>query len=192
MTIFPAANKPYSLFILGLVLTTIATLILYKIIPTYNLLGGQWLIYPQGETSPKTLVDEISYTNTKFLIRLGIYNSVYWLFFLLVYIGLQYFAKIRVQMRYIKVHFILSLLAFLFIICLNDKITFASTYFNTGASDIYISSDLPEIDMAQMSSDIQFMSSLTSSTSLIGMALLVSGIGIFFVGLIMEVKSFKP
>jgi hypothetical protein len=182
MVAIDTMDKPYRLFIIGLILTTTATLLLYKFIPTYNLLGGQWSVYLPGEATPHA-AKKMSYTNTDILIRLAICNLVYWSVFILTYAGLRHLTRIRFQSRYLKIHFTLSLLAFVFVICLNNKVTFASTYFNSGPSDIYISGELSKFDMSQINSESQFRTSLTSTTSLIGIGCLVLGIGLFLVNI---------
>jgi hypothetical protein len=184
-------NRPYRLFIIGLLTTTTLTLLLYKFTPTYNLFGGQWSVYLPGQATAQAVTDNMRYTNTDILITLGIYNLVYWSFVSLAYAGLQHLTRIRFQSRDIKVHFTLSLLAFVFVICLNNKVTFVSTYFNSGPSDIYISGDLSKVDMSQINNLIQFRTSLTSPTSLIGIGFLVLGMGLFLVNIYKGLKRFE-
>ena len=173
-------DRPYRLFIIGLLTTTTLTLLLYKFIPTYNLLGEQWTIYTPGQTTPELVTNVKSYTNIDILLKLGICNFVYWSIFSLIYTALPHLTRIRFQSTYLKFHFASSILAFVFIICLNNKVTFASTYLNSGPSDIYISADLSKYDISQFSRAFQFRSSLISTTSLIGIAFLVFGTGLFF------------
>ena len=185
-------DRPYRLFIIGLLTTTTLTLLLYKFIPTYNLLGGRWTIYPPGQTNPQLVTNGESYTNTDILLKLGIYNFVYWSIFILIYTALPHLTRIRFQSIYLKFHFASSILAFVFIICLNNKVTFASTYFNSEPSNIYISSDLSKYDISQLNREFQFISSLMSTTSLIGIAFLVFGTGLFFVNVNKGLRRIEP
>jgi hypothetical protein len=183
MVVTASTDRPYRLFIVGLLITTTATVLLYKFIPTYNLIGGQWSLYLPGHSLNQAVTDKMSYTNTEILIRLGICNLVYWSFISLTYGGLQHLSRIRFQSSDLKIHFTASLLAFVFVICLNNKVTFASSYFNWGHSDIYISGDLPKVDMSLYNSEAQFRASLTSLTSLIGIGFLALGNGHFLINI---------
>jgi len=185
-------ERPYRLFIVGLLTTTSLTLLLYKFIPTYNLLGGQWTIYNPGQTNPELVTNVESYTNIDILLKLGIYNLVYWSIFILIYTALPHLTRIRFQSTYVKFHFATSILAFVFIICLNSKVTFASTYLNSGPSDIYISADLSKYDISQFNREFQFRSSLISTTSLIGIAFLIFGTGLFFANVNKGLRRIEP
>lgn len=184
MVVTDSTDRPYRLFIIGLLTSVAATVLLYVFIPTHNLLGGQWSVYLPGKALPQPATDMMIYTNVDILVRLGVYNMVYWAFISLAYAGLHHLTRIRFQNIGLKIHFALSLLAFVFVICLNNKVTFASTYFDSEPSDIYVSGDLSKVDISLINREIQFRASLTNLTTLIGIGFLGLGSVIFLFGIL--------
>lgn len=175
-------DRPYRLFIIGLILTATATVLLYELLPNYNLLGGQWTIYLPGHATPQVFTDKESYNNTDILLELGVYNLAYWSICILIYTALTHITRIRFYRRHINFHFALSVLAFVFIICFNDRITFADI-FRPEPSAIYISAEAIKFDFSQFDRELLFKGALTKPTSLIGIALLTFGNGLFLMNI---------
>ena len=163
-------TKPYRLFIIGLIITTITTFLLYKFLPKYNLLDGQSLIYLPGQSSPQTTTNNQIYTNIDILFKLGTYNFIYWTVLVASYLAA---IKINFSKNFVNAHFILSIIGFLLIICLNKSITLTDFY--SVKSDIYVSADVSEADKITLDKKMIFNNSLTNSTSLLGIFAL--GIG---------------
>lgn len=179
---------PVQLFMIGLVLTAIATVLLYQFIPTYNYLGIKPFVYPRVITAEET------FTNADLLLRLGIYNAGYWVVVVLVYAALLYFTQIRFQKSLLLIHFVLAIAAFICIVCLNRYVT-GVHFFQWEPSDIKISMEEPTTNLPPLSRDIVIRYSLAIRTSLIGLAFLALGTGCFLVnavlGLIRQKKFTK-
>ncbi len=183
-----AAAKPFRLFLIGLILTVTATLLLYQFIPTYNLLGESHFDYPIVNENRRLLASELSNTNADILLKLGIYNIAYWLIIILTYSALEHFKRIKFQSSLLKFHFALSIAAFIFIICLNKLVTYTD-FFNWAPSDIYISSNTSNYDKAQLSKNVLFFNSLTSPTALAGFVFLALGTGCFLINIVNGFKK---
>lgn len=181
-------NQPVKLFVIGLILTTLATFLVYQFIPTYNYLSPKSFVY-----SRLTFAEE-SFTNADLLLRLGIYNAGYWVVFVLVYAALLYFTRIRFQESLLIIHFALSIIAFIFIVCLNSWVT-DTHLFQWEPSDIKISMEEPTPNLPSLNGEILFRYSLAIPSSLIGLAFLTLGTGCFLVntslGLIRQKKFTK-
>ena len=178
-------NHPVKLFVIGLILTTLATFLLYQFIPTYNYLSLKSFVYP------RVIAAGESFTNADLLLRLGIYNASYWVVVILVYAGFSYLASVRFQRSLLLIHLAVSIAAFICIVCFNSYITGAN-FFLWEPSDIHILSEESTSSIPRLNGEILFRSSLTSPTSVVGFIFLVIGTACFLVnaglGLISQKK----
>ena len=184
----PETIHPVQLFVIGLILTAIATVLLYQFIPTYNYLGIKPFVFP------KVITAEETFTNADLLLRLGIYNAGYWVVVVLVYAALLNFTQIRFQKSLLLIHFALSIIAFNFIVWLNRYVT-GMHFFQWEPSDIKISMEEPTPKLPPLNGEILVRYSLAIHTSLIGLVFLTLGTGCFLVnavlGLIRQKKLTK-
>ena len=182
-------NKPHNLFLIGLGAIVILIFLLYKFLPTNNLLGGQSLLYLPGKSTPQLVSNNLSYTNIDILLTLATYFLIYWTTFTLIYFGVASLTTIKLEVRYVKVHFILSVVAFILVICLNRFVTMSSGYLNWGPSDIYISAD--NISLESMGIDEEFLlnQALTTWSSIAGFSCMIFGIMVFGINIIRGLKK---
>lgn len=175
-------NKPYLIFLIGLVFILIVSTIFYLTIPAYDFPNGEYQVYKLGNSLPEQVKISSPASNRYLLIQFTKYGVEYMVLFIILYLLIGRSKRFEFNSMYVWLHFGLGILGFSALIYLNQYIVNPKSQ-SGYLVDTFISGELTDAQQLDFNQSMLKYSSLKTYTSLLGIILCSLGVLIFVIGL---------
>jgi hypothetical protein len=175
-------NKPYLIFLIGLILILSVSAIFYITIPSFDFPSGDYQVYKPENSLPELVKIGYSASNKYLLIQFTKYGIEYMALFVALYFLLSRSKRFEFNSMYVWLHFGLVILGFSALIYLNQYIVNPKSQ-SGYLVDIFIRGELTDAQKLDFNQSMLKYSSLKTYTSLLGITLCVLGALVFIIGL---------